>query len=138
MLRQAADQGFKLHLMTGDSIATGEFWQVAGPAGEGTLFTFPVDPRRSPTAVKALAQFKAQNYDPKASPYSPTAWCRPSPRGVKRAGSDDPKKVAKALEGGDKVSTVLGDVAFDPHGDIKDPRYDINAWHAGKYAPIAQ
>ena len=48
MLRQAADQGYKLNLMTGDSIATNEFWQVSGPAGEGTLFTFPTDPRRSP------------------------------------------------------------------------------------------
>ena len=51
MLRQAADQGYKLNLMTGDSIATSEFWQISGPAGEGTLFTFPVDPRRSPAAA---------------------------------------------------------------------------------------
>jgi branched-chain amino acid transport system substrate-binding protein len=57
---------------------------------------------------------------------------------VKRAGSDDPKKVAKALESGDAVSTVLGDVKFDAKGDIRDPRYDINQWHASKYAPIAQ
>ena len=50
--------------MTGDSIATSEFWQISGPAGEGTLFTFPTDPRRSPSAAKALEQFKAQGYDP--------------------------------------------------------------------------
>ena len=50
--------------MTGDSIATSEFWQISGPAGEGTLFTFPTDPRRSPNAAKALEQFKAQGFDP--------------------------------------------------------------------------
>ena len=64
MLRQAADQSYKLNLMTGDSIATSEFWQISGPAGEGTLFTFPTDPRRSPNAAKALEQFKAQGFDP--------------------------------------------------------------------------
>ena len=138
MLRQAADQGYKLNLMTGDSIATGEFWQVAGPAGEGTLFTFPTDPRRSPTATKALDQFKAQNYNPEGFTLFSYGVVQAIAEGVKRAGADDPKKVAKALEGGEGVPTVLGDVKFDAKGDIKDPRYDINQWHAGKYAPIAQ
>ena len=136
--RQAADQGYKLHLMVGDSIATGEFWAVAGPAGEGTLFTFPTDPRRSPSAAKALEQFKAQNYEPEGFTLFAYAVVQVVAEGVKRAGSDDPKKVAKALESGEGVPTVLGDVKFDAKGDIKDPRYDINQWHAGKFAPIAQ
>ena len=58
--------------------------------------------------------------------------------GVKKAGSDDPKKVAKALESGDAIPTVLGDVKFAAKGGIKGARYDINQWAAGKYAPIAQ
>ena len=138
MLRQAADQGYKLHLMTGDSLATGEFWQVSGPAGEGTLFTFPTDPRRSPNAAKALAQFKAQNYEPEGFTLFSYGVVQAIAEGVKAAGSDDPKKVAKALESGAAVPTVLGDVKFDAKGDIKDPRYDINQWAAGKYAPITQ
>jgi branched-chain amino acid transport system substrate-binding protein len=138
MLRQAADQGYKLHLMTGDSLATNEFWQVSGPAGEGTLFTFPTDPRRSPTAAKALEQFKAQKYEPEGFTLFSYGVVQAIAEGVKRAGSDDPKKVAKALESGAAVPTVLGDVKFDAKGDIKDPRYDINQWAAGKYEPIAQ
>jgi branched-chain amino acid transport system substrate-binding protein len=138
MLRQAADQGYPMHLMTGDSIATGEFWQVSGPAGEGTLFTFPTDPRRSPNAAKALEQFKAQNYNPEGFTLFSYGVVQAIAEGVKKAGSDDPKKVAKVLESGDGVPTVIGDVKFDGKGDIKDPRYDINKWSAGKYAPIAQ
>ena len=65
ILRQAADQGAKFQLMTGDSIATSEFWAISGPAGEGTLFTFPTDPRRSPSAAKALEQFKAARLRPR-------------------------------------------------------------------------
>jgi branched-chain amino acid transport system substrate-binding protein len=138
MLRQAADQGYKLNLMTGDSIATSEFWQISGPAGEGTLFTFPVDPRRSPAAAKALEQFKAQGFNPEGFTLFGYGVIQAIAEGIKRAGSDDPKAVAKALENGQPVDTVMGPVKFDSKGDILDPRYDINMWSAGKYAPIAQ
>jgi branched-chain amino acid transport system substrate-binding protein len=138
MLRQAADQGYKLNLVMGDSLATAEFWAIAGPAGEGTLFTFPTDPRRSPNAGKALEQFKAQNYEPEGFTLFSYGVVQAIAEGIKRAGSDDPAKVAAALENGQAVETVLGPIKFDSKGDIQDPRYDINQWHAGKYAPIAQ
>jgi len=138
MLRQAADQGYKLNLMTGDSIATSEFWQISGPAGEGTLFTFPTDPRRSPNAAKALEQFKAQGFDPEGFTLFSYGVIQAIADGIKKAGSDDPKAVAKALESGAAVDTVMGPVKFDSKGDIKDPRYDINQWKEGKYAPIAK
>ena len=64
IVRQAADQGYKFQLMSDDGLATAEFWPIAGPAGEGTLFTFAADPRRSATSAKALEQFKAQGYSP--------------------------------------------------------------------------
>ena len=98
MLRQAADQGYKLNLMIGDSIATSEFWQISGPAGEGTLFTFPSDPRRSPNAAKALEQFKAQGFNPEGFTLFSYGVVQAIAEGIKRAGSDDPKAVAKALE----------------------------------------
>lgn len=138
MLRQAKDQGYQFTLMTGDSIATSEFWAVSGPAGEGTMFTFPTDPRRSPTAAKALEQFKAQNYEPEGFTLFSYAVVQAIAEGVKRAGSDDPAKVAAALKSGEAVQTVLGPIQFDQKGDIKDPRYDINLWKDGKYAPISQ
>jgi branched-chain amino acid transport system substrate-binding protein len=138
MLRQAADQGYKLNLMTGDSIATSEFWQISGPAGEGTLFTFPTDPRRSPSAAKAMEQFKAQGFDPEGFTLFSYGVVQAIAAGIKRSGSDDPAKIAKSLEDGQPVDTVLGPVRFDSKGDILDPRYDINMWSAGKYGPVAQ
>ena len=138
MLRQAVDQGYKLNLMTGDSIATSEFWQISGPAGEGTLFTFPTDPRRSPAAAKALEQFKAQGFNPEGFTLFSYGVVQAIAEGIKRAGSDDPKAVAKALENGQPVETVMGPVRFNSKGDILDPRYDINKWSAGKYAPIVE
>ena len=138
ILRQAADQGYKPQLMTGDSIATSEFWQISGPAGEGTLFTFPTDPRRSPMAAHALEQFKAQGFNPEGFTLFSYGVVQAIADGVEKAGSDDPKAVAKALESGEPFETVLGTVRLDAKGDIKDPTYDINKWSNGKYAAIAQ
>ena len=72
IIRQAADQGYKPQLIAPDSLSTSEFWQISGPAGEGVLFTFPTDPRRSPAAAKALEQFKAQGLTRKDLPSSAT------------------------------------------------------------------
>ncbi len=138
ILRQAADQGYKPQLMTGDSIATSEFWQISGPAGEGTLFTFPTDPRRSPTAAKALEQFKATGFNPEGFTLFSYGVVQAIADGVKKAKSTDPKAVAKALEDGQPFETVLGNVRLDAKGDVKDPTYDINKWSDGKYAATAQ
>jgi branched-chain amino acid transport system substrate-binding protein len=124
--------------MTGDSIATSEFWQISGPAGEGTLFTFPTDPRRAPTAAHALDQFKAQGFEPEGFTLFSYGVVQAIAEGIKRAGSDDPKAVAKTLESGQPIDVVMGAVKFDGKGDIKDPSYDINMWTAGKYGPIAK
>jgi branched-chain amino acid transport system substrate-binding protein len=138
IVRQAADQGYKPQLIAPDSLETSEFWQISGPAGEGVLFTFPTDPRRSPAAAKALEQFKAQGYSPEGFTLFSYAVINAIADGIKMAGSDDPKAVAKALESGQPVETVMGPVKFDAKGDIKDPSYDINVWKEGEYAPIAQ
>ena len=57
---------------------------------------------------------------------------------MKKAGSDDPKAVAKALESGEPLETALGMVKLDTKGDVKDPTYDINKWSDGKYAAISK
>ena len=137
IIRQAADRGYRPQLIAPDSLETSEFWQISGPAGEGVLFTFPTDPRRSPAAAKALEQFKAQGYKPEGFTLFSYAVVDAIADGIKRAGSDDPRAVAKALKDGQPVETVMGPVKFDAKGDIKDPSYDINEWKEGKYAPIA-
>ena len=87
MLRQAADQGYKPQMMTGDSLATSEFWQISGPAGEGALFTFPTDPRRSPAAANAVEQFKAQGFNPEGFTLFSYGVIQAIADGIKMAGS---------------------------------------------------
>lgn len=136
ILRQAGDQGFKFTLMMGDAIATPEFWQISGPAGEGTLFTFPSDPQGRPTAAKAVADFKKTGFQPEGFTLFAYAVIQTIAEGIKRSGSEDPVKVAAALRSGPPFDTVVGPVSFDEKGDLKDATYDVNVWHDGKYAKL--
>lgn len=138
ILRQAAEQGYTFQLIMPDSISSPEFWQVAGPAGEGTLFVFPSDPQAKPEAKDAVAKIKAGGFKPEGFTLFSYAVVQAIAQGVERAGSDDPTEVAKALKNGQPVETVVGSVIFDEKGDLKNASYDINRWSNGSYAPIAK
>ena len=43
-------------LMLDDSLVDKQYWQVAGPAGEGTLMTFAADPCKNPAAAQVVVQ----------------------------------------------------------------------------------
>lgn len=135
--RQAADQNYQFQLMTGDSIATPEFWSVAGPAAEGTLFTFPPDGRDSEAAKGAMAQFEAIGFVPEGFTLFSYATVQAIAGGIAKANSTDPAAVAKTLRS-TSVDTVLGPVSFDEKGDIKNPKYNINVWKDGKYSKLAE
>jgi branched-chain amino acid transport system substrate-binding protein len=136
ILRQAADQGLKFTLMMGDAIATPEFWAIAGPAGEGTLFTFPSDPQGRPTAAKAVEAFKKAGFQPEGFTLFAYAVIQAMAEGMRRTGGEDPAKVAAALRSGPPIDTVVGPVSFDEKGDLKGTSYDVNIWHDGKYAKL--
>ncbi|CAN7290784.1 ABC transporter substrate-binding protein [Aminobacter sp. LjRoot7] len=138
ILRQSAEQSLKYQLIMPDSIASPEFWQIAGPAGEGTLFVFPSDPQAKPEAKEAVEKIKAGGFVPEGFTLFSYATIQAFAQGIERAGTDDPMKVAEALKDGKPISTVVGDVVFDEKGDLKNASYDINQWHDGKYAPIKQ
>lgn len=137
MKRQAADQNYKFQLMMGDSLATPEFWSVAGPAGEGTLFTFPTDARENEAAKAAVEQFKQINFVPEGFSLFSYAVVQAIAGGIAKANSTDPVAVAKALRS-TEVDTVLGPVSFDEKGDIKNPKFDINIWSNGQYSKLKQ
>jgi branched-chain amino acid transport system substrate-binding protein len=56
--RQMRDQGMNTLLVSGDALVTQEYWQITGPAGEGTLMTFAPDPRKIPAAAEVVKRFR--------------------------------------------------------------------------------
>ena len=123
-------------MIGGDALATNEFWQIAGPAGENTLMTFPSDPRKRPAAAAAVAAFKAKNVDPEGYTLYTYAAIQVWAEGARKASSTDAKKVAETLRAGGAWNTVLGPITFDKKGDVTVSDYVFYVWKNGAYAEM--
>jgi branched-chain amino acid transport system substrate-binding protein len=131
LVRQAQDQGLKAVLVAGDAMATDEFWSITGPAGEGSLMTFPPEPRTLRSAQAIVAEFKKQGYEPEGYTLFSYAAMQVYAQAVTRANSVKLDDVANAMHAG-KFDTVIGTIGFDDKGDVVGPDYVIYVWHEGK------
>ncbi len=134
--RQAKDQGMNATVVGGDALVTNEFWQIAGPAGENTMMTFPSDPRKRPGAEQVVQEFKAKNIDPEGYTLYTYGAVQVWADAVKKAGTTDAKKVADVLHSGQAFPSVLGDLKFDKKGDITTADYVLYVWHNGNYSEM--
>jgi branched-chain amino acid transport system substrate-binding protein len=143
LARQMHERGRGAMLLGTDSLAGEDFASVAGLAGEGTLMTFPQDPRTRPAAADLVKRLAARNVA--ADPYVIYAYAavQAIKGAAEAAHSLDPAAVAAALHAGSSFHTVLGDIAFDGKGDLTRPDAILYAWHKGPdgrlaFAPLAR
>ena len=122
------DQGVKAPLMGADGITSDEFAQIGGAGTEGTLMTFPPDPRKRPEAKDVVAKYKAKGIDPEAYTLYSYAAVQIMVEAAKRANSLDPKMVAAEMHSGKPFKTVIGDISYDKKGDITRPDYVMYTW----------
>jgi branched-chain amino acid transport system substrate-binding protein len=136
ILRQMRAQGMNAQMISGDALATNEFWSITGPAGEGMLFTFGPDPRKRPSAAKVVSAFKAKGIDPEGYTLYTYAALQVWTQAAAKAKTTDPKKVAAAVKAG-KWDTVLGPISYDKKGDITKLDYVFYKWSKdGKYGEV--
>jgi branched-chain amino acid transport system substrate-binding protein len=131
IVRQMRDQGVKAPLMGGDGITTDEFASVGGPGVEGTLMTFPPDPRKNPAAKAAVDKFRAKKFEPEAYTLYSYAAVEIIKQAAEAAKSLDPKKVAAQMKSGQKFKTVIGELSYDKKGDITRLDYVMYVWKKG-------
>ena len=128
IVRQMRDQGVKAPMMGADGITTDEFAQVGGPGVEGTLMTFPPDPRNNPNAKAVVEKFRANKFEPEAYTLYSYAAVQVMADAAKLAKSNDPKKVAEKMHSGAHFKTVIGDLSYDKKGDITRLDYVMYIW----------
>ena len=128
IVRQMRDQGVKAVLMGGDGITTDEFATVGVPGVEGTLMTFPPDPRKRPEAKAIVQKFRDKKFEPEAYTLYSYAAVEIFKQAAEAAKSVDPKKVAAQMKTGQKFKTVIGELAYDKKGDITRPDYVMYVW----------
>jgi branched-chain amino acid transport system substrate-binding protein len=135
MVRASHDQGYAVQFISGDALATEEFALIAGPAAEGTLFTFSADARRTPEAAPVVERFRAENFEPAGytllSYGAVQAWAQ----ALKEAGSLEVREVIASLRG-HSFDTVLGRIDFDDKGDLTVQSWVWYIWKGGEYVPL--
>jgi branched-chain amino acid transport system substrate-binding protein len=137
ILRQMRSQGLNAQMVSGDAIATNEFWSITGDAGKGMMFTFGADPRARPSAAAVVKRFKDKGIDPEGYTLYTYAALQIWSQAVAKAGTTDPKKVSETIKVG-KWDTVLGTIGYDSKGDITAIDYVFYSWKAdGTYAQMA-
>ncbi len=128
ILRQMRDQGVSAVFMSGDGIASDEFAAIAGPGAEGTLMTFGPDPQKRPEAKAIVEKFEARDYKPEAYTLYSYAAVQILKQAIEATKSVDPKTVAEYMHSGVVFNTVIGDIAFDEKGDLKQVAYVMYTW----------
>jgi len=135
IVRRARDQGLKAQFIGADALATGEYWKITGPAGEGTLMTYPPDPRNAPAAWAVVDKFKAEGYDPEGRTLYTYAAIQAFARAAEKAKSVSVDDLSKALHSM-TARTVVGPLTWDKNGDVTDSKYVFYVWMNGTYAEM--
>jgi len=135
LVRQMRENGLDAILVGGDTLMTEHFAAITGDAGDGTLMTFPPDPRKNPAAVETVKRLRAKGVEPEGYVLYSYAAVQVWKQAVEKAGSLDSAKVIAALQSGE-FDTVIGKFEFDKKGDPDLRPYAFYRWQDGSYAQI--
>ena len=109
---------------------------MAGPAGEGALFTSFSDPTHEPRAAEVMGRLQGQLQQPNARALYSYAAVQLWAQAVEKAGTVEPKAVAAALHA-NQFDTVLGTIGFDEKGDVTGYEPFVwYVWREGNHAPV--
>jgi branched-chain amino acid transport system substrate-binding protein len=136
ILRTVRERGDRrLQLIGGDGVGMDEFWTVAGPAGEGTIFSARPNVRVRPDMAAVLEEFRARGLRARSGGLGAYAAVQVWAQAVERAGTSDLARVAEALRRG-RFESVLGRVAFDDNGDLSGAGWQWQMWTNGTSIPL--
>jgi branched-chain amino acid transport system substrate-binding protein len=134
ILRELRERGSPALMVASDTFVTDDFWNLTGPAGEGTVMTFAPDPLKLDAAKPVIEKFEASGYTPEgATLYTYAAIQAYQQAAAASGGPQDNRKIAQWLRAGNVLKTVLGDLAFDQKGDVRDAKYTWYRWHDGTF-----
>ena len=138
MLKQIKQLGINAKFITGDGACTGEVIKLAGDAISGNAYcTQPGLPLEKMPGGKNFNERFKKRFNADVQIYAPYSYDAASAiiEALKAANSADPAKYAGNIS---KVNFpgVIGTVAFDAKGDIKDGAVTVYQFKAGKWEAL--
>lgn len=137
MVRQMAELGIKAKFMGGDGMQTPNFIKLAGAASEGVMASIPGLPKEQMPGGKAfLARYKAK-FNAEVELFAPMGYDSVFVfvEAMKRAGSVEPARFLPEI-GKTDYRGVIGPIAFDEKGDLRNGPITIYVVKSGKWEPL--
>jgi branched-chain amino acid transport system substrate-binding protein len=126
------DAGLTPQVLGGDALATDQFWQLAGPAAQGTLMSLPFDPRKNSDAATVAKAFRDAGTEPAGyvlPAYAAVRIWAAAATGAKTFAFD----MVSAALASQSFPSVLGPVRFDGKGDADLPGFVLYEWRDGRF-----
>lgn len=137
MAKQMAALGIKAKFLGGDGMQTPNFIKLAGDTAEGAMASIPGLPKdKMPGGKEFLERFKGK-YKAEVELFAPMGYDAVFVivEAMKRAGSVEPAKILAEMPK-TNYKGVIGPIAFDEKGDLKDGPLTIYAVKGGKWEPL--
>jgi branched-chain amino acid transport system substrate-binding protein len=137
MVKQMSELGIKAKYIGGDGMQTPNFIKLAGPASEGVMASMPGLPKeKMPGGAAFLQKYKAK-FNQDVELFAPMGYdaVMVFVDSMKRAGSTDPAKFLPEV-GKTNYQGVIGPIAFDEKGDLRNGPITIYVVKGGKWEPL--
>lgn len=137
MIKQMKDLGIKARFIGGDGMQTPNFIKLAGDAADGAMASIPGLPKdQMPGGKTFLDKYKAK-FNQEVELFAPMGYDAVMVfiEAMKRAGSADPAKFLPEV-GKTRYDGVIGPIAFDEKGDLKNGPITIYLVKGGKWEPL--
>lgn len=137
MVKQMGELGIKAKFIGGDGIQTPNFIQLAGKSAEGVMASIPGLPKEQmPGGRQFMEKFKAK-FNAEVQLFAPMGYdaVMVFVDAMKRAGSTDPAKVLPEVAK-TQYQGVIGPIAFDEKGDLRNGPLTIYGVKDGKWVPL--
>ena len=137
MAKQMKSLGLTAKFLGGDGWQTPNFIKLAGEDAEGAMASVPGLPKDQMAGGKAFLEKYKAKYNAEVELYAPFGYdiVNVFIAAMQRAGSIDPTRWLAEV-GKTKLTGVIGPIAFDDKGDIKDGPITVFVVKGGKWDPL--
>ncbi len=137
MIKQMKDLGIKAKFIGGDGMQTPNFIKLAGDAADGAMASIPGLPKDQMPGGKTFLEKYKGKFNQEVELFAPMGYDAVMVfiDSMKRAGSTDPAKFLPEI-GKTVYDGVIGPIAFDEKGDLKNGPITIYVVKDGKWEPL--
>ncbi len=132
----AREHGLQPQFLGSDALLADQFWEASGPAGTGTLVSFPIDPQASLSARPVIASLKLGGQTAEGTTLPAYAAVQLYVAAAKAKGAHAGVALAAWLRSGVLIETVEGPLAFNGQGDVQDLRFQWYDWNNGAFRVV--